>query len=124
MLPVPVQCCSSPAGLCQTLPRCPVPAPLSEPPGRALRVGSREGRCGEGRRQPGSFGSLLPNWDLLSTSPGSGRCSAVSWGFGAAAGAAGKLGLQVRVAGEPPALAVVPPQCRQAGRPLQHRSQP
>lgn len=105
----------------------PSPRPAVGAPGEGAqdgRVGSRGGRCGEGRSQPGSFGSLLPNWDLLSTSPGSGRCSAVSWGFGAAAGAAGKLGLQVRVAGEPPALAVVPPQCRQAGRPLQHRSQP
>lgn len=91
---------------------------------RGGRAGSRGGRCGEGRRQPGSFGSLLPNWNLLSTSPCSGRWSAVSWGFRAAAGAAGKLELQVRVAGEPPVLPVVPRQCRQAGGPLQHRSEP
>lgn len=50
MLPVPVQCCSSPAGLCQTLPRCPVPAPLSEPPGRVLRMGVwARGEEGAGR---------------------------------------------------------------------------
>lgn len=46
MLPVPVQCCSSPAGLCQTLPQCPVPAPLSEPPG-----GGSGWACGLGGRK-------------------------------------------------------------------------
>lgn len=54
-------------------------APLPAPTGRVLRVGSRGGRCGEGWRQPGSFGSVLPNWELLFTSPGSGRWTAVSW---------------------------------------------
>lgn len=34
----------------------------------------------------------------------------MSWVFRAAAGAAGKLELQVRVAGKPPVLAVVPRQ--------------
>lgn len=118
MLPVPCGSCSSPLPL--PPPRCRRPRGGAQ----GVRVGSRGGRCGDGRRQPGSFGSLLPNWDLFSTSPGSGRWSAVSWGFRTAVGAAGKLELQVRVAGEPPALAVVPRQCRQAGWPLQHRSEP
>lgn len=98
---------------------CSSPGPLPPPAAGARGEGAQGGlegrKAGEGWRQPGSFGSLLPNWDLLSTSPGSVRWTAVSWGFRAAAGAAGKLELQVRVAGEPPALAVVPRRCRQAG---------
>lgn len=52
-------------------------------------------------------------------SPGSGRCSHVSWGFKAAAGAAGKRVLEVSAAGKLPVPAVVPRHCRQAEWPLQ-----
>lgn len=82
-------------------------------------VSLRGGRCGEEWRWPVSFGSLLLNGDPVSTSPGSGRCSRVSWGFRAATGAAGKFELQVSVAGKLPVPAVVPRHCRQAGWPLQ-----
>lgn len=39
----------------------------------------------------------------------------MSWGFWAAMGAAGKLELQVSVAGKLPVPAVVPQHCKQAG---------
>ena len=68
----------------------------------------RGGRRGDKQRQPVLLGSLHPNWGLVSTSPCSGRCSRVSWGFNTAAGAAGKLELQVSVAGKLPVPAVVP----------------
>lgn len=61
---------------------------------------------------------FFQNWDLVSTSSGSGRCGHVSWGFRAATGAAGKLELQGSVAGKLPVPAVLPQRCRPVRWPL------
>lgn len=102
-------------GWCQMLPRCWCLCTCSQRPRGGCsgmlahgHIRLRGGRCGEEWCQPVSFGSFLLNWDPVSTSPGSGRCSHVSWGFRAAVEAAGKLELQVSVAENLSVPAVVP----------------
>lgn len=79
-------------------------------------MGPRGGRCGEGRGEPGPFGSFSRTESCFPRVRGLGLqgCRGSCW----------QAELQVRVAGEPPALALVPRRCRQAGGPLQQRSEP